>query len=99
MVRLVFRVDLGLSVVEIVDFCHSRQSSGDFESGQVRNVFAFVCIAQEALRLIVWLRGQKQISKLDKAKQSSFLACDLKFGCAFRIENRGRRGTRRGGFR
>jgi hypothetical protein len=30
MVRFVLSVDLGLSVVEIVDFCHSRQSNGDF---------------------------------------------------------------------
>ena len=32
MVWLVLSIDLGLSVVEIVDFCHSRQSSGDFRS-------------------------------------------------------------------
>lgn len=49
MVRLVFRVDLGLSVVEIVDFCHSRQSSGDFESGQVRNVFSPLYVLRKRL--------------------------------------------------
>jgi hypothetical protein len=32
MVWLILSIDLGLSVVEIVDFCHIRQSSGDFRS-------------------------------------------------------------------
>jgi hypothetical protein len=32
MVWLILSIYLGLSVVEIVDFCHSRQSSGDFRS-------------------------------------------------------------------
>lgn len=38
------------------------------------------------MRLIVWLEGQKQISKLDKAKQSSFLPCDLNLGVRFELK-------------
>lgn len=88
MVRLIFGVDLGLSVVEIVDFCHSRQSSGDFESVQVWYGFvASICICAGGYAtccLFGCLAGQNQVSTKEEAELKHLI--ESRGFCAFRIE-------------
>ena len=63
MVGLVLSINLGLSVVEIVGSCHSRQKSGDFVrlsvarglfvlAGVVRDFFCKFCVCVCATLLI-----------------------------------------------